>query len=122
MAVTEDRTGYLNKIKWTWTCSSSGAYSEATAYRYNGAIVELVTIPTDGPTDDYDIAITDADGADVLEGNGANRDTTTTEYKKQSDGLGFVKSSLLTLGITTAGDGKSGVVILYVLDLDKEAH
>src|SRR5574343_825400 len=117
MAITEDTTGGLQKIKWTWTCSSAGSYSEASTKRYNGSVQMLITIPTDGPTDDYDITITDGDSVDVLAGQGADRDTTTTEYKKATDGLGFVKSSLLTLNVSNAGDAKSGTVILYIIDL-----
>ena len=120
MAVTEDRTGRLQKVKWTWTCTSAGAYSEASAYQYNGSIVELVTDPGSGPpTDNYDITILDADGYDVLAGQGTDRDTTATEYKVFADKLGYVKSSALTWTIASAGDITSGIVVLYIQDMDK---
>ncbi|MFA6204345.1 MAG: hypothetical protein WC710_14300, partial [Gallionella sp.] len=118
-STTNDMTGGLQKIKWSWTCDSAGAYSEASTVRPNGMIYRLVTIPTDGPTDAYNVTILDADGVDVLNSQGLNRATATTEQKGPSDGLGVVKSSLLTLTIANAGDAKSGTVILYVLDLDK---
>jgi len=118
MAVTEDTTGYLNKITWTWTCTSAGAYTEATSKRYNGICHKLVTIPTD-PTDQYDITITDGDSVDILGGAGANRSGSAQESKAQSDGLGDVKSSLLTLNVTNAGDIKSAKTILYLIDVDK---
>ena len=122
MAITEDTTGGLQKVRWTWTCSSAGAYSEATTVRFNGSLQELITIPGtsgDAPTDQYDITITDANSVDTLGGQGANRSGTATEYKKASDGLGFVKSSLLTLNVSNAGDIKQGTVELYIVDLDK---
>ena len=118
MAVTEDRTGYMNKIVWTWTSTSAGAYTEATAYRYNGVCHKLITVPTD-PTALYDVTITDADGVDVLGGAGADRSATLQESKAQSDGLGDVKSSILTLNVASAGDIKSGKTILYIYDVDK---
>jgi len=120
MAVTEDRTGRLQKIKWTWTCTSAGTYSEASTYQYNGQIVELITDPgATAPTDDYDITIVDSDGYDVLAGQGLNRDTANTEFKLSGDKLGYVKSSTLTLTIAAAGDAATGITIVYVYDLDK---
>ena len=122
MAVTEDRTGYLNKITWTWTSTSAGAYSAATTYQYNGIINELVTVPAgggDAPTTLYDITITDATSVDVLNGLGADRSATAQEAKHKSDGLGNVKSSALTLNVTNAGDIKQGTVYLWIYDTDK---
>jgi hypothetical protein len=121
MATTNDMTGGLQKIKWTWTCSSAGAYSEASTVRPNGLIFRLVTIPSavTAPTALYDVTITDADGVDVLNGLGADRSATLTEQKSASDGLGVCKSSLLTLNVSNAGDITLGTVILYILDLDK---
>lgn len=118
MTVAEDTTGRLYRIKWTWTCTSAGTYTEATTYRYNGIIHKLITIPTD-PTALYDITITDADSVDVLGGAGADRSATLQESKSQSDGLGDVKSSILTLNVTNAGDIKSAKTIIYILDVDK---
>ena len=120
MAVTYDLTGGLQKVKWTWTCSCLGAYSEATTNRFNGQAFRLITIPhATAPTTLYDITIKDADGVDVLNGLGADRSATVTEQKSMSDGLGVIKSSLLTLAVANAGDEKLGTVILYILDLDK---
>ena len=122
MAVTEDTTGGLQKVRWTWVSSTAGTASEATTARFNGSLQELITIPDGGgtaPTDQYDITITDANSVDTLGGQGANRSGTATEYKKASDGLGFVKSSVLTLNVSNAGEAKGGTVELYIIDLDK---
>ncbi len=120
MATTNDMTGGLQKITWTWTCSSAGAYTEASTVRPNGQIYRFITKPGGtAPTTLYDITITDADSVDVINGLGADRSATLTEQKGVSDGLGVVKSSLLTLNITNAGDAATGTVILYILDLDK---
>ena len=122
MAITEDTTGGLQKIKWTWTCSSAGAYTGASTYRYNGYVAQLVTVPAaggDAPTALYDVTITDGDSVDVLAGVGADRSATATEYKAHVDGLGFIKSSLLTLNVSNAGDIKQGTAVLYIIDMDK---
>ncbi len=48
--------------------------------KISGFILALETNPgSPAPTDNYDIVLNDADGHDVLEGKGANRDTANTE-------------------------------------------
>jgi len=112
----------IKKIKWAWTTdSANGAIVDATAtgqankttYKYSGEIVRLITKPTDGPTDNYDVTILDDDGYDVLMGGGLDRDTTNTEQVNASS-LGVCLASQLRLNIATAGNTKSGVVILYI--------
>ena len=103
----------LQKIKWVWTSTDAGAVSSATTNKYTGEIVRLVTIPSDGPTDNYDVTVLDSDSADVLMGAGANRDTTNTEQVLASS-LGVVYDSALTLTIANAGDAKSGTTIVYI--------
>lgn len=64
------------------------------------------------PTDDYDITIVDAEGYDVMQGTGANRDTSNTETAtptKKSVAFGP-----LTLNVANAGDSKVGVAVLYI--------
>jgi hypothetical protein len=123
MAVTEDTSGALQKIKWTWTSDSNGdAAAQATTYKYNGVLWKLITIPSDSdlaPTAAYDVYVYDADSVDALCGLGVDRSATATEYKSNSDGLGVIKSSTLSLVVDAAGEANSGTVILYVLDTDK---
>lgn len=123
MAVTEDTTGGLQKIKWTWTSDSNGdVAATASTYQYNGMLMKLITIPGDSdlaPTAAYDVYVYDADSLDVLCGLGVDRSATATEYKASTDGLGFVKSSTLSLVVDNAGEANTGTVVLYILDLDK---
>ena len=123
MAVTEDTTGGLQKIKWTWVSDSNGdAGPTSTTYQYNGMLMKLITIPGDSdlaPTAAYDITVLDADSIDVLCALGADRSATAREYKANTDGLGFVKSSKLSLVVDAAGELNEGTVVLYILDLDK---
>ena len=102
------------KIKWTWTSATGGAASLATVGSYYGEVLALVTDPgATAPTDNYDITITDADGYDVMQGAGANRDTANTETAvPTAKSVAFGK---LTLTIAAAGDEKVGATTLYIL-------
>lgn len=127
VAITETSQNYnqlqpVKKIKWAWTTDGvNGAIVDATdagqvnktTYKYTGEIYRLITDPTDSPTDNYDVTILDDDGYDVLMGAGANRDVTNTEQVLWSS-LGICLNSQLRLNIGTAGNTKSGVVILYI--------
>lgn len=104
----------VRKITWTWTSATGGTASLVTPEPVYGEVVALLTDPgTPAPTDNYDITITDADGYDVMQGAGANRDTANTETAVPT--AKSVAFGLLTIDITNAGDEKSGVAVLYVL-------
>ena len=116
----EETIGVIKKISWSWTAHTDGVVATATANAataktYNGEIVRFVTIPdgTTAPTDNYDVKVYDGDGADVLMGAGANRDTANTEQVLGSS-LGVVANDTLTLYVENAGSGGKGTVILYV--------
>ena len=123
MAVTNDTSGALQKIKWTWTSDSNGdAAAQATTAKFNGVIWKLCTVPGDSdlaPTAAYDVFVYDEDGLDQLCGLGADRSATATEWKASTDGLGVVKSSTLSLVVDAAGEANTGTVYLWVLDTDK---
>ncbi len=108
--------GSVKKIAFAWTSSAGGAADGTSVAALDGKIVGLATIPAGGgaaPTDNYDVALTDADGHDVLVGAGADRDTANTEYKDGSV-LGAVAGSKLTLAVTNAGSAKQGTVVVWV--------
>lgn len=102
------------KIKWSWTSATGGAATLATTGSYFGEVLALVTDPgATAPTDNYDITITDTDGYDVMQGAGANRDTTNMETAvPTAKSVAFGK---LTLTIAAAGDEKVGTATLYIL-------
>jgi hypothetical protein len=116
VTITDARNEGITKIKFEWTSETNSATGTTTDV-YSGQVLELVTDPgSAAPTDNYDVTITDADGVDVLAGQGADRDTANTEYVIHSDStpLGVVADSQLTLSIGTAGDAKTGTVYLYL--------
>ena len=117
----EENIGVIKKITWQWTSHTDGAVATdtdgaATARAYNGEIVRMVTVPgagADAPDDNYDVAVYDEDGVDVLLGAGANRDTADTEQVAASS-LSVVANDKLTLSVTGAGSGNKGTVHLYI--------
>lgn len=117
MTFTETTIGPVRRIKAAWLSDdTTGAVSGTTTYGYNGKCELLTTVPSGGgtaPTDNYDVAVTDADSVDVLAGAGANRDTANTEQVVASS-LGAVATSKLTVAITNAGNAKAGTVYLDV--------
>jgi len=111
---TETTATSVKKIKVAWTSGSGGeAAAVTTSKAYDGKVIALTTIPTDSPTDNYDIVATDSDSVDVLLGAGANRDTANTEYVAEAS-LGAVAGSTLTFTITNAGNSKSGTIYCYI--------
>lgn len=113
VTATETRHTVVKKIKFAWTSAADGTASGSTTFAYDGKVELLTTVPTDGPTDNYDLTLTDSDGVDVLGGGGQNRDTTNTEQVLGSS-LGAVAGSVLTLNVTNAGNVKSGVAYVYI--------
>jgi len=104
-------------IKWDWLSTDGGAVSSACTNKVTGVISKVVIVPDGGgtaPTTLYDMTILDENSIDVLEGNGADCSATATEYLDQSDGLGNVCDSTLTLTIAAAGNAKGGTVYLFI--------
>jgi hypothetical protein len=114
-----DKQNWANKTTLTWTSDGGGASSQTVSL--NGTILRFTTDPgSAAPTDNYDIALTDEDGYDVLGGDGVDRDTTTTESFVPvilgGDGVTVfpvVVAGTLTLSITNAGSAKNGTVTIY---------
>ena len=107
---------------------ATGAVSGTTTFSVVGELVKATTDPhATAPSDNYDIAITDDEGVDVLaacQSTLANRDTANTEeaYFLVLDAAGTplaqsvhpVVCSPLTIAVTNAGNAKRGQIILYV--------
>jgi len=68
-------------VKWTSASTGGGTVSLQITELLSGKIIELVTNPgATAPTDNYDITLVSSlSGHDLLEGNGADRDTANTE-------------------------------------------
>lgn len=123
-----DHNGRLNgvrKVIIDWTSASDGSVT-ATA-RVSGTLIKAVTNPgATAPSANYDIAITDDEGIDILaacQSSLANRHTSTTEqvYFLVLDAAGTplaqsvhpVVCDTLSVAVTNAGDSKVGRIVLY---------
>jgi hypothetical protein len=116
--------GGVKKVLVSWTSDdTTGAVTGATR-KIVGTLVKAITDPgATAPSDDYDIAITDEEGADVLGTSVAglgNRDTANTEvrYFNLTDGTAAIAAfpivcDVLTIAVTNAGNSKTGQLILY---------
>lgn len=102
----------VQKVRLTWTSDASGVVTERAVTGLSGRITRIVTNPTDGPTDDYDVTVLDEDGIDLLGGAGGNRDTTNTEGATVTTPLDF--SGTIYPTIANAGNAKSGAITLYI--------
>lgn len=123
----QDRTGGkagVRKILIDWVSDSATGAVSGTTDKIVGELIKGVTDPgAAAPTDDYDIAITDEEGANVL-GNSiddlADRDTSNTEtayfnLTNGTTGIGAfpVVCDKLTVAVTNAGNSKNGQLIIY---------
>jgi hypothetical protein len=105
------------KISVAWTSDGSGNASGTVSA--HGYVAKMVTDPTDSPTDNYDITMIDAYGADALEGAGVDRDTTNSEGAyptKSGASIPVFLSGDHTFTIANAGATKSGVCVFYILE------
>lgn len=103
------------QIKVAWVSATGGNADGTTTYQYTGALIDFVAIH-DGtdPSTGYDVTIKDANGADILNGLGANIVSSAEWHKTYKDGLGAVVNSKLTVDITNAGETKDAVFLLTI--------
>ncbi len=116
VTTTEVMHSSVQKIKFAWVSSAGGAADGTTTNYLTGQIVGAVFVPGSGadqPTDQYDVTIVDSDGNDVLAGQGANLSNAAPVYKLAANMTACVESKL-TLGVTNAGNAKSGTIYLFV--------
>ena len=117
VTTTETTHTSVKQIKFVWTSSAGGAADATTTAAFDGRVIYAAQIPDGGgtqPTNAYDVTVTDANGVDVLKGLGADLSNAANTYKADSDGLGAVSGSTLTLAVTNAGASKGGKTILYI--------
>jgi hypothetical protein len=114
--------GNVRKVVFTCTADAANGSFPSTAITLpiEGRLLALETNPgATAPTDNYDIAITDAEGLDVLQGVGANRDTANTEmaaviFASTSVNPVVDESDTLTLAITNNSVNSATItVVLY---------
>ena len=88
---------YVLEFDMTAIASSSGFTSLAsTPHRVDGYVIKAVTHPgTVGPTDDYDITLTDSEGCDCMGGTLVDRDIATPEQAVPLIGTAYYGDSFV---------------------------
>lgn len=113
----------------SWTSDASDGHATGSLRKIVGRLVKAVTVPGAGgaaPTDNYDIALTDEQGINVLGGvqtSLQDRDTANAEevYFLVKDAAGTplaqslhpVVCNALQVAVTNAGNSKTGTLYLY---------
>ena len=114
---------HLNAIVIDWTGDdANGTVPALVLPKINGKLLSLKTDPgSPAPTTLYDIAITDDDGFDVLQGVGADRSATVTQQARivyaTTDSEPYVGEwQTLTLAITgqSVNGAKGRIVLTYL--------
>lgn len=119
--------GTIRKIVADWVSDDTTGAVTGTTKKISGELIKAVTDPgATAPSDDYDVAITDEEGVNVLGNcvdNLADRDTANTEevYFLVSNlaatdpggNIHPVVCDKLTIAVTNAGNSKAGQLILY---------
>jgi len=113
-------------VTLAWTSDASGNMNGIPTDFLAGELLRCVFTPGSGgsePTDGYDAELLDSNGVDLLAGEGASLSHTSTTSicpaVEMTDGSHptcrpFVFNDKLQLEISGAGNGKSGLVVLYV--------
>jgi hypothetical protein len=124
--VTQATTTLVDHVKVvTLTCtadSSDGSYpaTDLTGVPNNGKGGRLLQIATDpgatAPQDNYDIALTEDNGADLLLGVGANRDTSNSEVAViESNGAHAVYAGTDTLTLALTNNNVNSAIVVIKL-------
>lgn len=110
------------KNRVDWTSNASGSASATVTL--NGVLHRVVFYPgSPTPTTAYDVTVLDAEGADVLVGQGANISSAAVVQKcplvTATDGATTTAVPVAvagehTVNITNAGDSKAGAIVFYL--------
>jgi len=125
---THTKRGPIGLVTLTCTGDASDGSIPNTNFvpKISGKIIAIETNPgATAPTDNYDIVIDDADGHDVLEAAGANRDTANTEKTAVAFGTYFGSpvsvEDVLTLKITNQSVNAAIIVVKVYYEGEGEA-
>lgn len=124
VATTGDVGGFVTKHSIAWTASAGGVVSGNPTTIRSGYLLQAKFIPgTAGnqPTDLYDVTLLDSDGVDILRGFGAARSNSVAQIVPTLDGqgasqrqIGWIEGGVVTPMVVSAGNAKTGTLILYV--------
>jgi hypothetical protein len=114
--VIQDQSSAVKKLDVQWVSDSVGEATAVAPLSYTGQAVAFAVIhpttPSIIPTDLYDINVYNDAGIDILDGSGADIDSSTDALVL--DSMGFMCVDFLTVRISNAGSNKSGRFVLYI--------
>lgn len=113
--ITERRHTTVKQVKLVIVSAADGSASGTTTYAHDGEVVRFVAVPDGGatqPTNLFDIALNDADGYDILAGQGANLSNAAPTTVVAA--LGAIAGDKITLAATNMGDSKGATLYLYI--------
>jgi hypothetical protein len=115
VATTEVTHSSVKKITFDWLSSTGGAADATTVFYFDGEFLAVTFEPDAGgtaPSDTYSVTLADADGRDLLLGQGGSLDLAVNEAVVEK--MLPVAKSQLTLGVTDAGSANGGVVTVWL--------
>lgn len=116
MPVTETGTGTVKRLVFAWTSDADGDASIETTEVYDGKLIGAVFVPgsdTAQPTNEYNVALNDSTGLDLLAAQGADLSNSAGSIAVEAELLAAA-GDRLTLVVSDAGDTKSGQVIVWI--------
>lgn len=115
VTITEKRHTSVKKVKFVVVSAAGGTASGTTTYAYDGEVLRLVVVPASAgsqPTNAFDLVLNDADGYDILAGQGADLSNAAATTVVSS--LGAIAGDTITLSATNMGDTKGATVYVYI--------
>lgn len=112
---TEEIYGTVKKIKFEIVSATDGTATATSENAFSGEVLRAVFIPGTvalQPTDQFDVAVNDSDGYDILAGQGANLSNVNTTTVVAS--MGCVANDKLSLAASGMGDQNTATVIVYI--------
>ena len=127
------RPGRIQRVIASWTSDDAAGTASGSCRKVCGRLIKAMNAPGAAgvqPTDNYDIAVTDSDGVNVLSAclptldNISNAAKTeryffvkNTDAAPLSTSTAPLVSSALTIAVAAAGNSKQGAITLYIESL-----
>lgn len=106
----------MQKVVISWTADDANGSVPNLSLSLKGYLIQAVTNPgSTAPTDNYDLVINDADGADICGGALANRDTANSECVVFNPAP-FADGSQTVVWSNNSVNSATGTLTLYVSD------
>ncbi len=115
VTITETRIGTVKKVKFVIVSAADGSAAGTTTYTYDGEVLRFVAVPDAAPTQPtnlFDVALNDADGYDILAGQGANLSNAAPTTVVAS--MGAIATNTITLAASNMGAATGATLYLYI--------